>query len=51
MKDVSDQQLGDHLKRLNGWWQSGRMAYYYDVRAVDARVSSFEARIAGISES
>lgn len=25
MKDVSDQQLGDHLKRLNGWWQSGRI--------------------------
>jgi predicted AAA+ superfamily ATPase len=25
MKDVSDQQLGDHLKRLNGWWQTGRM--------------------------
>jgi uncharacterized protein len=24
MKNVSDQQLGEHLQRLNNWWQSGR---------------------------
>ena len=25
MKHVSDQQVADHLKRLNPWWQSGTM--------------------------
>jgi predicted AAA+ superfamily ATPase len=25
MKDVSDQQVADHLKQLNPWWKSGRM--------------------------
>ncbi len=25
MRDVSDQQVTDHLKRLNLWWQTGRM--------------------------
>lgn len=25
MKDVSDQQVADHLKRLNPWWNSARM--------------------------
>lgn len=25
MKDVSDQQVAEHLKRLNPWWQSGAM--------------------------
>lgn len=25
MKDVSNQQVADHLKRLNLWWQSGRI--------------------------
>lgn len=25
MKDVSDQQVAEHLKRLNPWWQSGTM--------------------------
>lgn len=32
-------------------WPAAALAYHYGVRAVDARVSSFEARIAGISES
>lgn len=25
MKDVSNQQVAEHLKRLNPWWQSGQM--------------------------
>ena len=25
MKDMSNQQVADHLKRLNPWWSSGRM--------------------------
>lgn len=25
MKDVSDQQVAEHLKQLNPWWRSGRM--------------------------
>ena len=25
MKHVSDQQVAEHLKRLNPWWQSGTM--------------------------
>lgn len=25
MKDVSDQQVAEHLRRLNPWWQSGTM--------------------------
>ena len=25
MKDVSDQQVAEHLKRLNPWWQSATM--------------------------
>jgi len=25
MKDVSTQQVAEHLKRLNPWWTSGRM--------------------------
>jgi uncharacterized protein len=25
MKDISDQEVTEHLKRLNGWWTSGRI--------------------------
>lgn len=32
-------------------WPAAALAYHYGARAVDARMSSFEARITGISES
>lgn len=26
MKDISDQEVVDHLKRLNGWWRDGAVS-------------------------
>jgi hypothetical protein len=32
-------------------WPAAALAYHYGAHAVEARVSSFEARITGINES